>query len=280
MMQISQTLKWYIALPTLNESTPKAISMSVHILNGDSLWHQFPDQISGQKLVMRECLMDGPIAASLEQDLDLFYKDRVTFLSALTDEDISHERYEKEVGVLFEKIQSTTDHSNLYLWFEHDLFCQVNSWFILWLISKNTTQDYSVWMVHPKKEAPYSFAVHTTEELVHAFEHAQPVTELDQLAQLWPSYCNQENQGLVTLAHKLESTYPFLMPAVQVHLDRQETPDRLGRPIQTLREIMRENPSATFAEVFRLFSKKEAVYGFGDLQVQRLLQSMDRIKTD
>lgn len=140
--------------------------MSIHILNGDSIWHQFPHQIAGDKHVMRECLMDGP------------------------------------------------------------------------------------------------------------------VTELDQLAQLWPAFCNQENQGLVTLTHKLESTYPFLMPAVQAHLDRQETPASPGRPIQTLREIMRENPSATFGEVFRLFSKKEAIYGFGDLQGQRLLQSMDRIKTD
>jgi hypothetical protein len=254
--------------------------MSTHILNGDSLLHQFPDQITGQKLVMRECLMDGPVGASLEQDLDLFYQDRVTFLSALTEQDISKERYVKEVGVLFEKIQSATDHSNLYLWFEHDLFCQVNSWFILWLISKNTTHDYTVWMVHPKEEAPYSFAAHTEEELAHAFVHAQPVTELDQLAQLWPVYCNQDNQGLVNLAHTLESTYPFLMPAVRAHLDRQETPDSPGRPIQTLREIMSENPSATFGEVFRLFSKKEAIYGFGDLQVQRLLQSMDRNKTD
>ena len=255
-------------------------SPSLHILNGDSLLHRFPDKITGQKLVMRECLMDGPVGASLEQDLDLFFKDRVTFLGALTDQDISEEKYLKEVGDLFEKIQSTTDNNNLYLWFEHDLFCQVNSWFILWLISKNTTQDYTVWMVHPKEEAPYSFAAHTAEELVHALEDAQPVTKLDQLAQLWPAYCNQNNQRLVTLAHVLESTYPFLMPAVQAHLDRQETLDSPGRPIQTLREIMRENPSATFGEVFRLLSKKEAIYGFGDLQVQRLLQSMDRNKKD
>ena len=226
--------------------------------------------------------MDGPVGASLEQDLDLFFKDRVTFLGALTDQDISKEKYLKEVGDLFEKIQSTTDHNNLYLWFEHDLFCQVNSWFILWLISKNTTQNYNVWMVHPKEEAPYSFAAHTAEELAYAFEHAQPVTDLDLglLAQLWPAYCNQDNQRLVTLAHALESTYPFLLPATQAHLDRQGTPDSPGRPIQTLREIMSENPLATFGEVFRLFSEKEAIYGFGDLQVQRLLQSMDRNKTD
>jgi hypothetical protein len=272
-MQISQTLKWYIALPTLNESTPKAISMSVHILNGDSLWHQFPDQIAGDKLVMRECLMDGPVAASLEQDPDLFYKDRVTFLRALTDEEISQERYMKEVGGLYEKIQSITDHSNLYLWFEHDLFCQVNCWFILWLIARDTSHDYDAWMVHPKEEAPYSFAAHTTDELVHAFEHAQPVTELDQLGKLWPAFCNQDNQRLVTLAHALETTYPFLLPAIQAHLDRHPTDESPGRPIQTLMQIKQSSPEASFGEIFQEFSRREGIYGMGDLQVKQLLRS-------
>lgn len=217
--------------------------------------------------------MDGPVAASLEQELDLFYKDRVTFLSALADEDISLERYVKEVGGLFEKIQSITDHSNLYLWFEHDLFCQVNCWFILWLIARDTSHDYHAWMVHPKEEAPYSFAAHTTDELVHAFEHAQPVTELEQLGKLWPAFCNQDNQRLVTLAHALESTYPFLLPAIQAHLDRQPTDESPGRPIQTLMQIKQSSPEASFGEIFQEFSRREGIYGMGDLQVQQLLRS-------
>lgn len=250
-------------------------SPSLHILNGDSLLHRFPDQITGQKLVMRECLMDGPVKASLDEDFELFYQDRGAFLSTLIDEDISKERYVKDVGVLFEKIQSSIDHTDIVLWFEYDLFCQVNSWFILWLISKNTTQNYNVWMVHPKEEAPYSFAAHTAEELAYAFEHAQPVTDLDLglLAQLWPAYCNQDNQRLVTLAHALESTHPFLMPTIQAHLERQPTDESPGRLIQTLMQIKQSSPKATFGEIFQEFSRREGIYGMGDLQVKQLLQS-------
>ncbi|MDR9447402.1 MAG: hypothetical protein RI519_06710 [Balneolaceae bacterium] len=222
---------------------------------------------------MRECLMDGPVAASLEQDLDLFYKDRVTFLSALTDTNISKESYTKEVGGLFGMIQYSIDHANLVLWFEHDLFCQANCWCILWLITKSSCDAVTVWMVHPKEEAPYSFAAHTTQELVQAFDHAQPVKEIDQLAQLWPAYCNQDNQGLVTLAHKLKSTYPFLMPAIQAHLDRHPTDESPGRPIQTLMQIKQSSPEASFGEIFQEFSRREGIYGMGDLQVKQLLQS-------
>lgn len=219
--------------------------------------------------------MDGPVAASLEQDLNLFYKDRVTFLGALTGEVILKEKYVKEVGGLYEKIQSSMDHSDLYLWFEHDLFCQVNSWFILWLIARNTSQDLHAWMVHPKEEAPYSFAAHTTQELVHAFEHAQPVSDLDQLAQLWPAFCNQDNQRLVTLAHSLESTYPFLMPAIQAHIERQPTDHSPGRPIQTLMQIKQSRPEAIFGEIFYEFSRREGIYGMGDLQVKQLLHFIE-----
>ena len=251
------------------------VSQSIHVLNGDSLWHQFPDQIAGEKLVMRECLMDGPVGASLEQDLDLFYKDRVTFLGALTGEVIPKEKYAKEVGGLYEKIQSSMDHSDIYLWFEHDLFCQVNSLFILWLIARNTSQHFHVWMVHPKEEAPYSFAAHTTQELVHAFENAQPVSDLDQLAQLWPAFCNQNDQNLVTLAHALESTYPFLMPAIQAHLERHTTDQSPGRPLQTLIQIKQSNPKASFGEIFYEFSIREGIYGMGDLQVKQLLHFIE-----
>jgi HPt (histidine-containing phosphotransfer) domain-containing protein len=217
--------------------------------------------------------MDGTVAASLEQDPDLFYKDRVTFLSALTDEEISKERYVKEVGGLFEKIQSSIDHTDIVLWFEHDVFCQVNCWFIIWLIARNTSQDYIVWMVHPKEEAPFSFAAHTMQELVQAFEHAQPVKDLDRLAKLRPAYCNQDNQGLITLAHKLKSTYPFLMPAIQAHLDRHPTGESPGRPTQTLMQIKQSTTEASFGEIFQEFSRREGVYGMGDLQVKQLLQS-------
>jgi hypothetical protein len=247
---------------------PKA----THILNGDSLLQHFPHQIAGDKLVMRECLMDGPVKASLEQDLDLFYKERVSYLSALVGEEISQEMYGREVGILFEKIQSLIDHTDILLWFEHDLFCQVNSWFSLWLISKNRSQYNHIWMVHPKSETPYSFSAHTTEELVIAFEHAQPVTDLDQLAQLWPAYCNQDNQNLVTLAQTLQSTYPFLLPAVRAHLDRQETPANPGRPLQSLKQIIQSSPEASFGEIFQEFSRREDIYGMGDLQVKKLLE--------
>lgn len=34
--------------------------MTVHVLNGDALLERFPDALPGERLVFRECLIEGP----------------------------------------------------------------------------------------------------------------------------------------------------------------------------------------------------------------------------
>ena len=40
-----------------------------HILNGDSLHGHFPEQIKGDVLIMRECLVDGDVQGAELEDL-------------------------------------------------------------------------------------------------------------------------------------------------------------------------------------------------------------------
>lgn len=49
-----------------------------HIFNGDQLLAQLSPEITGTHIVIRECLMDGPVAADTLHD---FYKMRARFLT-------------------------------------------------------------------------------------------------------------------------------------------------------------------------------------------------------
>ena len=49
-----------------------------HILNGDSLKERFPKAISGNVLVCRECLVDGPTTSETLEDI---YKVRAHFIA-------------------------------------------------------------------------------------------------------------------------------------------------------------------------------------------------------
>ena len=50
--------------------------MIFHILNGDSLSGQFPEEIPGEKVIFRECLVDGPVQADSEE---VFWKIRKVY---------------------------------------------------------------------------------------------------------------------------------------------------------------------------------------------------------
>ena len=103
--------------------------MNYHILNGDSLAHQFPESINGTRLIARECLIDGPVQSS---NLKQFYSDRATYIQAGFVEDVD---YRIKSQSQFEEIQKAPKGSEFFLWFEDDLFCQTNFWFCLYLIN-------------------------------------------------------------------------------------------------------------------------------------------------
>ena len=49
----------------------------IHLLNGDALLMQFPEEISGKKLVCRECLVEGPVE---KNELAVFFNQRAKIL--------------------------------------------------------------------------------------------------------------------------------------------------------------------------------------------------------
>lgn len=110
-----------------------------HILNGDALLHQFPDSVEGTRLVCRECLVEGPVR---ESSLSQFFEERKTYLNEHYGKEVQLE-YKKEVAALFYQILKLPDSAEINLWFEDDLFCQVNLWFCLFLLQKKRASGCS-----------------------------------------------------------------------------------------------------------------------------------------
>ena len=75
---------------------------------------------------------------------------------------------------------------------------------------------------------------------------------------------------MLRLAEKLKPKYPFMLPAINAHIERIPEDGYLGRPKESLKEIMKELQTDKFGPVFQEFCKRESIYGFGDLQVKRL----------
>lgn len=113
-----------------------------HILNGDALLERFPSTIEGEKIVFRECLVDGSLQGD---DMDALLRSRCTFLTEVY-QGFSVEDYAEQVVKELDKIKDLSADAIVNLWFEDDLFCQVNMWFTCFMIY-NFTKVRKVYLV-------------------------------------------------------------------------------------------------------------------------------------
>ena len=242
-------------------------TMTTHILNGDSLREQFPTAISGEIIVAKECLVDGNVSGESLEDL---YKNRIAFLQQAYQSPIK--KYHDKVIVEFEKIQALGPEAEVNLWFEDDLFCQVNMWFVAFLL-KNYTQVSEVFLIRPTADLRYGFGGMSQEDLRAAYGNKEALSSehIEVFATLWTHYQANELASMQSLAQKHASMLPFLPAAVQAHLDRFPIGDsRLERSLKAIiAEVGQE-----FVPVFRAFHERESIYGFGDLQVKRLFDEL------
>ena len=239
-----------------------------HILNGDSLKEQFPKNIDGDLIITRECLIEGDLHGG---NLDDFFASRAKFLSS--NYGGSEAEYVENTVAEFRKMLAIEPQAEVNLWFEDDLFCQTNFWFVVYLLT-NYNPNHSLFLIRPEAPHQYGFSALHQAQLTTIYKNRLPLNYPDKIAGLWLAYQNNDLDLLIATAQELEPIYPFILPAVRAHIARLPTKASAGRPVESLKTIMRELQTREFGPIFQEFSKRESIYGYGDLQVKRLFDSI------
>lgn len=235
-----------------------------HILNGDALKAQFPkDRIPGEIFVARECLVEGPVDA---KTLDGLIELREQFIS-----DTYGGNYEKTADEI-NAVNSITE-GEINLWFEEDLFCQVNLWFICSLLY---LKKVNVYLVIPYDSLKYGFGGLNQDQLVSTFHQRKKLTpvNVNQFALLWFAYRSNHIERLLKLGVQMYTDFPFVMNAISAHFDRLPKDEKPGLPEQIIRDILNEKSTQDFGVVFREFHERAPIFGFGDLQVKRIFDKV------
>ncbi len=241
-----------------------------HILNGDCLKEQFPKEINGELIVARECLVEGDVSGT---SLDEFWKNRANYLSKKYPENKSN--YFLKTVPEFKKIISIPNDSEINLWFEEDLFCQVNLWFCAFLI-KAKTANCQISLVRPFTIDWRGFGALSTDELIQAYNIKKPLNKaaIELLSNCWEAFKKHDLKLLKKLSFRDLENFPMLPEVVQAHADRFSQNGQLGRPERALLKIIEEYNTRQFGDIFRIFSKKEGIYGFGDVQVKNIFDNL------
>ncbi len=242
--------------------------MVYHILNGDAMFAGFREaNIKGEIIVVREALIDGDVSGD---DLYNFWESRSRYLGVLETE------YYNDVICEFEKIINAPDNSEFNLWFEYDLFCQVNMWFGLSIINNLSINKkvYAVYTLYSDKtNASFwnGFGTANVNELRICFANRRPLGVIDvRLGHyLWNAYKLHDLEGMGRLSRNSSPAFPYLQEVVQAHVDRFPTDGSKGRPERVIEEII-QSGITDFHKVFEAFWKRESIYGFGDVQLKKL----------
>ncbi|MFY9243654.1 MAG: DUF1835 domain-containing protein [Polaribacter sp.] len=244
-----------------------------HILNGEALKNQLPNSIKGEIIVARECLVDGDVDGSNLVDL---YKTRASFIANNYPGYKEGDYYEKTVSE-FERIMKIPNESEINLWFEDDLFCQVNFWFIAHLLNIKGYNG-SIFLIRPYSNIQFGFGGMDEKDFSKAYKEKVNINlfELHVISKLWTCYQKKNHKSMFSFGKGLENKYPFILNAIKVNHERQPINNTLGRPMESIIKIMNNLKSDDFDTVFKYFNKEESIYGFGDLQVKRLFNKVKK----
>lgn len=242
--------------------------MIYNILNGDALACSFPEaKIEGDIIVVREGLIDGNLSGNNLQD---FWQSRAKYM------ELTETEYHNKVVKEFEKMMNAPDDSEFNLWFEYDLFCQANMWFVISIISslpikKKVFAVYTSYLDKPSKQFWNGFGPANSDELKVCYAKRISFGETDiHLGQdVWKAYKNGNLEELTNLSKNQSLAFPYLQEVVKAHVDRFPKDGTKGRPERVIEDITK-NISTDFHDVFREFWNRESIYGFGDTQLKSI----------
>ncbi|HLF84139.1 MAG TPA: hypothetical protein VI837_08200 [Blastocatellia bacterium] len=258
----------------------------LHIHNGDSTANTLREfGFPGEHRAFQEVLMEGPAPGGLSRDEWL--EVRARFLAEAYE--LKLENCEKDLREQDTWPRGFSKHDETILWFEHDLFCQINLIYLLdWFSNQSMGKTrLSLICVGEFKDVEdfRGLGQLTGEQLASLFDRRHKVTDADLslAARAWAAYCSADPEEISRLIDQDTSAMPFLGQALRLHLARYPSViNGLGRVENTALEMISDG-AIGFKSLFPGFAKAEPVYGMGDSQfwcgLKRLGEARDPLIT-
>ena len=249
----------------------------LHLLNGDATLQQFKQtNIKGDRLVWREMLCEGETIA--EVGTPLFWEKRGTFLRDFAP-DSFEEHFERNKRAFSEVAPSK--YEEVVLWFEYDLFCQINLLGLLSWIYNQPVKPGNISLIclghHPKYEGLVGLGEINPAEYEALFENRIELdhSDLEYANNIWLSYCSDDHSNLLDLIEPSRADkFPYLEEALRWHQKRFPNPQNGLDDIETqVVQLLAETPMEERKLVGKLL-RRPGFYGFGDLQYFKYLEEL------
>ena len=253
----------------------------LHIHNGDSTAGTLREfGFPGEHKAFREVLMEGPAPENLSPDE--WVAVRALFHSGY---ERTIEKCEKEVREQEAWLSKFAAHDETILWFEHDLFCQINLIYLLDWFARRSTRQTRLSLVcigeFPGVQDFRGLGQLTGEQLASLFDkrHTVSDSELHLATQSWAAYRSPDPNKIARLIEGDTSAMPFLGQALRLHLERfPSVRNGLGRIENKALELI-STGTIKLKQLFPRFWETESAYGLGDSQLWDSLKRLGTAKS-
>lgn len=257
------------------------MSKQLHIANGNILAQNILDLgIEGDIIIWREMLCEGPTTYDL--GTPTFNKMRTAFLHK--NYQIDPKDYEEKFLNELHKLDNIKDVDEIILWFEFDLFSHINMIAAISRILENKI-DLPVYLVCSKKlKGEKEFQPLSQLSLKHLKNHFDQKIHLDQddleMANLIWQYYNEENPSKLKSLIKQKSNFEYLSSCIRTHIERFPNANTgLNTLEANILKLIKENKIKSLNQLMGYTIQYQGYFGYGDRQIQRLLDKLKEFYT-
>lgn len=237
----------------------------LHVTNGESVSIR-DTGLPGHVLCWKDVLTEGPVPRGLSlRDLSRVRESFIVEFFNLPSAEVSFAQRD-------ETIERFRDHEEVVLWFEHDLFDQLQ---LIQILDWFSNQDLGAVRLAMICVDSYLGPMRP-EQLAPLFETRHTVTtaEFKTARAAWAAFCSPEPLGLAGRLDEDTSALPFLREALLRHL--QQFPALRNGLARTERQILDlvESGLRSFPELFRGDQELEESIFMGDSTFRQYLRGL------
>jgi hypothetical protein len=240
----------------------------LHVLNGNATAAVLAQAgLPGDVLVWRDLLVEGPAAAPPAE--------RAAYLAAQLGLDAA--AYVRAVETQTARL-AASEHDEIVLWFEQDLFCAVTLWSLLDWLGRHRPAARASLVYPPVDEDARGLGAMSPARLGALFESRAPVGQRTRAlgAYAWAAYASADPLATTPLVEHEPPALPFVRAAFRCHLGRfPSVANGLNEVESATLAALRGGPRP-FGELFREVTAQPHLrrHGMGDVQFASSLRRL------
>ena len=258
-------------------------SSILHITNGDSTTSYLKKlHFSGDFITWREMLCEGKTTTDIGSET--FWKNRFSFLNSSYK--ISKRKFIDYTLKEYRSLCSKKESNEIVLWFEYDLFCQINMIAVIsWL--KKYRKGYHISLVCSGKvndSRKLKGLSELNENQIHQhYKNRIDLTQddIEYADYIWQLYCSDSPLRLETV-YKQNTSSPFyyLVAALEAHLLRfPSIKNGLNKIENRVLQTANSNNLTSKNQLIGELLKNQETFGFGDIQYEYKIEQLQNLFT-